>query len=390
MILQRRIVWTFMSALATGAFLANMALPAQAEGVQVRDAEYTLDALSSRDLVIGGIDSVKSLTRNGTPNFDIEDGVQIATFKGDRTVIVDASLVAHGALAVVDTEQVDLSWEGVDATRRYAVFRDNELLAETSERSFRDSNTSPGAIYHYRVETVVPEGTALPTSEDATIHGFDVIVPDSPDLMAEAAEYNTKIKAMAARKGSTVRYRTFIPQAKLSAPLVGCGSYRSLSGHKFGGDNRGYNASYGTSRTSMTANVRWDGRGLVSSSNKVGATKVYSSKGKLVATKTASAKDMSIKQLGKTKSAVDLRFRLKAGNPFCKHNSIQGAFTITITKNGSYRIISGSHRQMPNHEVYVSSTTGKWKTVYKRKYASAACLVRWACPEAQMVGYGSY
>lgn len=104
MILQRRIVWTFVSALATGAFLANMALPAQAEGVQVRDAEYTLDALSSRDLVIGGIDSVKSLTRNGTPNFDIEDGVQIGTFKGDRTVIVDASLVAHGALAVVDTE----------------------------------------------------------------------------------------------------------------------------------------------------------------------------------------------------------------------------------------------------------------------------------------------
>ena len=45
---------------------------------------------------------------------------------------------------------------------------------------------------------------------------------------------------------------------------------------------------------------------------------------------------------------------------------------------------------MPNHEVYVSSISGKWKTVYQRKYASAACLVSWLCPEAQMVGYGKY
>ena len=84
MIPQRRIVWTFVSALATGAFVANMVLPVQAESVQVRNAEYTLDALFRHDLVIGGMDSVKSLTRNGTPSSDIEDGVQIGTFKGDK------------------------------------------------------------------------------------------------------------------------------------------------------------------------------------------------------------------------------------------------------------------------------------------------------------------
>lgn len=385
---RRRVVWTCASAIAAGVFVAGMVAPAHADGPNGQDAEYTLDALSSGDLVIDGAEPDGNLGRRAAPNADITDGVQLGTFKGDETVIVDASLADHGALAAVDTEHVDLSWEGVDASRSYAVFRDDELLAETSERSFRDSDAVPGAIYHYRVETILPEGAAPLHDDEVTIQGFDVVVPDSTDLAAEAAEHNTQIEAMAAYTGSTVRYRTFIPQAKLSAPRAGCGSYRSS--YKFGGDNRGFGASSGTSRTSMNANVRWDGRGLIGSSKNVGATKVYNSKGKLVATKTASTKDMSIKQLGKTKTDVDLRFRLKAGNPFCKYNSIQGAFTITITKNGSYSIISGSHRQMPNHEVYVSSISGKWKTVYQRKYASAACLVSWLCPEAQMVGYGKY
>lgn len=193
---------------------------------------------------------------------------------------------------------------------------------------------------------------------------------------------------------ATLRYRTFIPQAKINAPPVGvpgvgC-SYKS--GYQFGGDNRGFSVSGGSARTSMSAYIRFDGRGLIGSAKQMGATTVYKkSTGKQVAKKTASTKDMFIKELGVDKAGVDLRVSVKAGNPFCKGNSIQGAFTITINKNGTYRIISGSHRLMPNHEVYLTSVTGGWKTVYQRKYRDATCLVSLACPQGSMTGYyGNY
>jgi hypothetical protein len=84
---------------------------------------------------------------------------------------------------------------------------------------------------------------------------------------------------------------------------------------------------------------------------------------------------------------VDLRFSIHANNPICKAGAIPGAITMTIHKDGRYVIRSGAHRQMPNWEVYAGWVGGEPTTVYRRSYASAACLVAMVCSEAQMGGY---
>ena len=70
-------------------------------------------------------------------------------------------------------------------------------------------------------------------------------------------------------------------------------------------------------------------------------------------------------------------------------NYIDGAMTITVTKSGSYNVISGQHRQMPNHEIYITRGT-TWAQVYKRDYLSLSCLVAWGCAAAEISGSGSY
>lgn len=101
-----------------------------------------------------------------------------------------------------------------------------------------------------------------------------------------------------------------------------------------------------------------------------------------------------VTKLGHTADTTDVRFRLKAGIPYCDMNSIQGAFTISVTRTGAYTIPSGSHRQMPNHEVLINSSWTAGGTVqyaqaiaYRRDLLDPLCLVgTWACAEATMSG----
>lgn len=122
--------------------------------------------------------------------------------------------------------------------------------------------------------------------------------------------------------------------------------------------------------------------------------KAYNSSGALLATKTASMANMSATRLGaSTGSSVDVRFYVVATNPFCSGfpNSIEAIFTITVTKTGNWSIISGSHKQMPNQELYIHSNSGGWVTAYRRDYADATCLINGACSSVQMGGrYGTY
>lgn len=347
-------------------------------------AKFTLDAWNSGSLAPNG---PQNLARSSVELSTTD--IQVATLNEEESTIVDSSLTKRGALLATGTDYVDLSWEDLGDGREFHIFRNDTLIAKTTENSLRDNTVQSETEYEYRIETVLPDGVS-PTEHEATIRGFSVLVPESKNYTNEVQQRQATLAARASYSGSTVRYRTFIPEARINAPNVGCGIYKGNQGYQFAGDNRGFSPSKGTSKTSLNANIRWDGRGLIGSSKSIGSTKVYKN-GKLVATKTAPSTDVWVKQLGKTKNDVDLRFSVKATNPFCpKFNSIQGAFTITVTKTGSYGIISGSHRQMPNHEIYVSSITGGWKTVYQRKHGSANCLVAGVCPQATISGAGKY
>jgi hypothetical protein len=69
-------------------------------------------------------------------------------------------------------------------------------------------------------------------------------------------------------------------------------------------------------------------------------------------------------------------------------------FVLTVTRSGSWVIISGSHRQMPNHELYIAHgglAAERWTTAYARSYASVECLVAVLCERVSMTGFsGTY
>ena len=284
---------------------------------------------------------------------------------------------------------VDLSWAAIAGVDEYRVYKENILIAQTSRTSIRDDDVKPGQVISYRIESKLPEN-----GSDARTWGLLVTVPsfdgDSESSLTQSLE--DQVVALAAYSGAQVQYQTFIPQAKINAPPAGCGSYNYP--HKFGGDDRGYLAAGYPYRTKVQANITFSGSGSVTSSKGLGSTKVYNSSGKLLATKTATGTTLTASRLSaSTANSVDVRFTVRAGNPFCTQfpNSISGQFTITVTKSGSWSIITGTHKQMPNHEIYIHSSTGGWKTAYRRTYANSGCLINGVCPNANMTGYyGKY
>lgn len=212
----------------------------------------------------------------------------------------------------------------------------------------------------------------------------------SPSLAAEVEEsIVAEVPSKQAVKKFSVRYRTFIPMAKVSGPAAGCGTYGSK--YKYGGDGRDFHASSGTSRTAMFMTVDL-AKGITEARKNVRSTKVYNSSGKVVAEKTASDSGLKMRLKARTASWADLEMILDARNPFCSVGQISGSFIMNVKSNGSFAMLSGSHRQMPNHEVYVTRAgSTSWKTVYRAKYADVMCLASAAaCPMKRFTGSGRF
>lgn len=322
-----------------------------------------------------------------------EDSLGLTVLENASTgeyALTDVSLLEsesedEPAMWAASADFVDISWSPLPGISEYLVFKEDILQAQVTETSYRDVEVSPGQEIFYRIEAVLP----TPESEGRT-WGLMAAVPDaSPSDAPEMQEaLDEQVSIMATRSLATVQHQTFIPQSRLSAPRVGC-SYGSS--YKFGGDNRGFQAS-GSSRTRVQANISWANNGSMSTSKSVGATRVYNSSGKQVASRTASSSGLSVKKLAlSNRTSIDLRFNVSAANPFCSASAaISAAFTMNVTRSGSWSIISGQHRQMPSHEIHIHSGT-RWVSAYRRSYASATCLVNIACPTASMAGrYGSY
>ncbi|WP_189532792.1 hypothetical protein [Streptomyces roseolilacinus] len=315
-------------------------------------------------------------------------GLGVVRSASGETAVVDRSMAHQGITAAYGASFVDLSWKAYAPQARYVVLRDGVQVADLAAgvTSFRDTQVTSGADHDYRVLPVLPEKG----EPDARVWGMKVSLPasDTPaDLRREALAQAT---AAAAAKTTTLSWVTFIPQAKIDAPKAGC-NYGS--GYQFGGDNRtAFDWKSSRYRTALHATVTWSSKKVTGNSS-IGSTKVYKkSTGKLVATKTASNKDMVAKKLGSGGNYVDLRMVTHATNPFCKglggvKGAISGALTIQLTQNGNWTIRSGKHRLMPNHHIYIYNG-GKVTNVYTRKYASAACLIgSIACQEADLTGY---
>ncbi|SNU00565.1 Protein of unknown function [Ruaniaceae bacterium KH17] len=319
-------------------------------------------------------------------------GVHLLEAQDGRTyALADVSLTEseYGqapAMWAASSEFVDLSWTALPGVREYSIYREDRLIETVATTSYRDTSfRADDSPIDYRVEAVLPSADV-----EGRIWGFLVSVPsasstDSASMLEDLAEYRG---TLATYTSTGVQHQTFIPQAKIAAPGIGC---EYGKGYKFGGDNRSFQPG-GKSRTRVTASIDWTKSGSMTSSKKVGATTVYNSSGTLVATKTASSANMSVTKLGaSTSTSIDLRYKVTAGNPFClKAVPIDAVFTMTVTRSGSWSIISGNHKQMPNHELYIHNGA-KWTTAYKASYASDYCLIEMACERANMSGrVGSY
>ncbi len=306
----------------------------------------------------------------------------------DTTLLTSKAAREAPAMVAVTAEFVDLSWAALPAIDEYRVYRDDSLVTQLAATSFRDANVEPGKAYAYRIEAVLPDVDA-----SGKIWGLVAVIPETEagDALALGAEFQQMATVLASYNTAAIMHQTFIPQDKISAPPAGC-TYNAPN--QYGGDDRGFLPSGYPSRTLLRAEVGFSGSGTVTTTSaSIGATKAYNSSGTLLDTKTATGTTLTATRLAASSgTSVDVRFVIDATNPFCTSvpNSISAVFTMTVTKSGAWSIISGLHKQMPNHELYLHGDSVGWVTAYQRTYASAYCLVNGACPNASMSGYYGY
>lgn len=185
-----------------------------------------------------------------------------------------------------------------------------------------------------------------------------------------------------------IEWTAFIRQARIDAPPHGC-NYGT--GFQFGGDSRGFGAH--DQRYRIRINGSWDFTDRkVGESVLVGRTKVYRKKdGKLVATRTASASGNQVRDAGGSNgNTAYLALRMAGTNPFCRSGgAIAGQMVIKVAAGGSWTVLSGSHRQMPAHEIYIYRNGQRnWFPVHRKQEASVLCLIGGGCPRAAITGSG--
>ncbi|RYF44682.1 MAG: hypothetical protein EOO27_42870 [Comamonadaceae bacterium] len=191
---------------------------------------------------------------------------------------------------------------------------------------------------------------------------------------ATAASYST----------STIQYQAFIGAKYAPAPILGC-DYSGLWGYKFGGDNRGFGASRSPYRLKYSVYINWK-TGKITTAARTGVTRVYDANNKLVSERTGKDNSFTVKKLaGSTRDRYELRIAVQGRDPYCYGGSIKASVTISISRSGGYKIISGEHSAAPNHEFYLSNGK-RWTTVHRFAGKDFECLMASTCPPIKLGG----
>ncbi|WP_328538569.1 DUF3238 domain-containing protein [Streptomyces sp. NBC_00344] len=349
-----------------------------------RPSGFSISALDSQSLT-----DVTGVSAQSTEGKALKaQGFSVMRTASGETAVLDRSMADEGIVAAAGRSFVDISWKGYAKNARYVVTRDEKTVATLAPgaNAFHDTSVTPGSDYQYIVTPVLPKGG---DSSKARKFGMKVSVPSATpgktSLTAMREQAVSRAEAATVAKTTTLTWVAFIPQKRIDAPPAGCDYGR---GYQFAGDGHSdFNWKSSQYRTSLNAVITW-GSKSVAGYKDVRASHVYKkSTGKLVSTKTASSKNMVAKKMGSGSNSVDVRMVMHASNPFCHVGAIDGALQMHLTKSGNWSIHSGTHRLMPDHYIYIYDG-GKVTSVYKRKYASAACLIgSAACPVADLTGY---
>ncbi|MEU9441010.1 hypothetical protein AB0D42_08815 [Streptomyces sp. NPDC048304] len=347
-------------------------------------ASFGLAATGYRDVTGIGVDSSAGKLLKS-------QGFSVRTSPAGQTAVVDGSMADEGIVTAANPGFVDISWKSYAKDARYTVVRDDRPLATlpAGATSFRDAHVAQGASYTYRIVPQLEKEHA-----GARTWGMRVTIPaitkGESALSAMRRGALSRADAAAVASTTTLTWVAFIPQKYVNTPPAGC-DYKS--GYQFGGDNHSkFDWKDSRYRTALNAVITWRNKSMQGYKD-VQASHVYrKSDHKLVATKKATDKYMSVKKLGSGGNYIDIRMVMHATNPFCKglgtvKGAIDGALQMHMTTSGNWEIRSGNHRLMPNHYIYIYDG-GRVTNAYTRKYASEYCLIGAAtCPVADLTGY---
>ena len=185
---------------------------------------------------------------------------------------------------------------------------------------------------------------------------------------------------------TTFKYMTFIREAYVSAPPVGCTFVNTvhlddlLSPRYFKGDNRGFNVNSSKFRTKFNVTVDWSLGGRVSSSSAVSLTEryvklsdgTYEFDGKA----TASGDTMAVTTLSKSSTFTKFNIHQDESNPLCRPqpNGIFSDYTVSVARSGAHTV-TGSALRVPNHEFYLKdSDQTSWTKIFARTGSDFGCL----------------
>ena len=318
-------------------------------------------------------------------------GVGLSLRKVPKTgpAIVDESIADAGFATATTARSVQLSWIPKSASTTYKVARDGRVIGRVEGTSgyFNDTKVTPNHSYDY---IVTPErGSSAQQSWGTHVSVPGLGSPSGSRLAALRSTAHKQLARIVTGNTTTLTWVAFIPQRYVKAPPKPACDYGGK--YEFGGDGHGFDWTSDEYRVALNALINWKApttATAVTSYPSVQATHVYkTSTGKLVAQKTASSSGLKAKYAGHGSSDIEVAMQVHAANPFCNAGSIDGGATIKISQNGSWSIISGSVKPMPDHLIYLYNN-GHETTVWTGTAKSDWCLGgEGICGNYNLTGY---
>ncbi|MFM6939243.1 MAG: DUF3238 domain-containing protein, partial [Rhodoluna sp.] len=309
----------------------------------------------------------------------------LRTHSGQSAVFQSQRLMTEGLVLAALTNGKDLTIGfHVQVPADAQIMLDGKRFdgAGVSQLHFQDLESSPNNVQIRSTrEATVPEvqadyGRSVPSG--AALQHIATVSIDLGNIKTEVLRLGKIGRTAILPAITTVRDLTFIPEAWVNAPYMGCAD---ATNYDFKGDNRSWSSSSSSYRTKFDVSIDWNGGPALSSMRSVGETSLWLNFfGNRTLTKAATASNstMTLTLISKTNSSVSFKMYQDVKNPICLNFVTNGIFfnlNWNVSRLGSYSV-QGTYMPVPNHEAYVSSGgSSAWVAVFQTEHQSFACLM---------------
>ncbi|WP_255295719.1 hypothetical protein [Bacillus pseudomycoides] len=281
------------------------------------------------------------------------------------------------------TKYVKLKWDGIpDKDGIFQVYRDGQLIGETSSLEFVDKNIENNKTYNYKItasrsltneeknemdqKLKNAKSTSIKNEDFYTRHYQLAKVVSTPEIIKSREDVVNFVQAKSGFNYHTyLRYTTFIPDPKAPNP------FGLLTGSYFKGDDRGFHPT-GSFRTRATFEAAWTRDNAALYHNfETQPTVLYRANGSEASRKQASTSGMELSNISKYKSsrncymnsdgkckAISFTMSHDVGIPIYDYFTpdITYDFRATMYEDDTI-LLNGTHDQAPSHEIYLTTNT---------------------------------